>query len=134
MKRGVHALGKVGTGRFGMTSTATSPPHKPLIAVVGATGTGKSQVCGTCIAYYYTKLTSTDSCQLAVELALKFNGEVMNSDALQLYEGLPIITNKITEDERKGVPHHLLGCVGLKQQTWRADIYVKKALDTVRSE
>jgi tRNA dimethylallyltransferase len=38
---------------------------------------------------------------LAVELARKYNGEIINGDAMQLYEGLPIITNKITKDEMK---------------------------------
>ncbi|KAI5803162.1 IPP transferase-domain-containing protein [Geopyxis carbonaria] len=61
----------------------------PVITVIGATGTGKSQ--------------------LAVDLALALNGEVINADAMQMYSGLPIVTNKISEEERCGVPHHLLG-------------------------
>lgn len=69
--------------------------------------------------------------QLAVDLALKFNGEIINADAMQLYDGLPIITNKISLDEQKGVPHHLLGCVSLDDQPWRADKFVKRALETV---
>ncbi|KAK3062957.1 hypothetical protein LTS18_003033 [Coniosporium uncinatum] len=87
------------------------PPQKPLIAIIGATGTGKSQ--------------------LAVELATQFNGEVINGDAMQLYEGLPIITNKITPEERKGVPHHLLGCIGLEEPTWTVGRFVKQALSVI---
>jgi hypothetical protein len=64
-------------------------------------------------------------------LALRFNGEIINGDAVQMYDGLPIITNKISEDERRGVPHHLLGCVGLQEPTWRVDRFVKEALLTV---
>ncbi|WP_326951460.1 MULTISPECIES: tRNA (adenosine(37)-N6)-dimethylallyltransferase MiaA [unclassified Amycolatopsis] len=58
------------------------------VAVVGPTATGKTA--------------------LAVELALKLGGEVVNADALQLYRGMDIGTAKATEQERRGVPHHLL--------------------------
>jgi len=66
-----------------------------------------------------------------VDLALRFNGEIINGDAMQMYDGLPIITNKIPEDERRGIPHHLLGCVRLQEPTWRVDRFVKEALRTV---
>ncbi|KAF2462174.1 IPP transferase-domain-containing protein [Lineolata rhizophorae] len=88
----------------------------PLVAIVGATGTGKSQ--------------------LAVDIARRFNGEVINGDAMQLYDGLPIITNKITDEERQDVPHHLLGCIGLNEETWTVGTFVKKAsviIDEIRS-
>ncbi|MEU7692424.1 tRNA (adenosine(37)-N6)-dimethylallyltransferase MiaA [Microbispora hainanensis] len=60
----------------------------PVIAVVGATAAGKSD--------------------LAVELALRLDGEVINTDSMQLYEGMDIGTAKLTMRERRGVPHHLL--------------------------
>ncbi|CAL5076435.1 unnamed protein product [Urochloa decumbens] len=62
--------------------------HKAVV-VMGATGTGKSR--------------------LAVDLALAFGGEVINSDKIQVHAGLDVATNKVTEAERAGVPHHLLG-------------------------
>ncbi|CAN6197280.1 unnamed protein product [Urochloa humidicola] len=62
--------------------------HKAVV-VMGATGTGKSR--------------------LAVDLALAFGGEVINSDKIQVHAGLDVATNKVTESERAGVPHHLLG-------------------------
>ncbi|KAG9809606.1 hypothetical protein KCU68_g21220, partial [Aureobasidium melanogenum] len=80
----------------------------PLVAVVGATGTGKSE--------------------LAVNIARKFNGEIINGDAMQLYESLPVITNKMPEDERGGIPHHLLGCIGLNEETWTVGNFVSNAL------
>ena len=58
------------------------------VAVVGPTATGKSD--------------------LAVALALRLGGEVVNADALQLYRGMDIGTAKLPESERRGVPHHLL--------------------------
>jgi adenylate dimethylallyltransferase (cytokinin synthase) len=66
----------------------TGAKHKAVV-VMGATGTGKSR--------------------LAVDLALEFGGDVINSDKIQLYEGLDVATNKVTEEERAGVPHHLIG-------------------------
>ena len=52
---------------------------------------------------------------------------------MQLYHGLPIITNKITEEEMMGVPHHLLGQIGLEEETWTVGKFVKNALGVVRS-
>lgn len=48
----------------------------PVIAICGATGTGKSR--------------------LAIDIARLFNGEVINVDSMQLYEGLDIATNKVS--------------------------------------
>lgn len=50
---------------------------------------------------------------------------------MQLYHGLPVITNKITDEEMKGVPHHLLGCIGLEQETWTVGKFVTSALGVV---
>ena len=52
--------------------------------------------------------TATGKSALAVELALALDGEVVNADSMQLYAGMDIGTAKLTEDERRGVPHHLL--------------------------
>ncbi|XP_022722661.1 adenylate isopentenyltransferase 5, chloroplastic [Durio zibethinus] len=62
-----------------------------LVSVMGATGTGKSR--------------------LAIDLATRFPAEIVNSDKIQVYKGLDIVTNKVTEEECRGVPHHLLGIV-----------------------
>ena len=74
--------------------------------------------------------------KLAVSLALRFNGEVINGDALQLYKGLPIITNKLSEFERRDVPHHLLGCIDLEQPSWTVRDYsqhAKTIVEDIRS-
>ena len=44
----------------------------------------------------------------AVELALKYNGEVVGADSVQVYKYFDIGSGKITEFEMKGVPHHLI--------------------------
>jgi tRNA dimethylallyltransferase len=61
----------------------------PLVAVIGTTGAGKSRV--------------------AIDIALACNGEIINADAMQIYRGLDVITNKVTEEEMRGVKHHLMG-------------------------
>ena len=62
------------------------PP--PVVAVVGATAAGKSG--------------------LSLDLAEALDGEVVNTDAMQLYRGMDIGTAKLPVAERRGVPHHLL--------------------------
>lgn len=58
------------------------------IAVIGPTGTGKSQ--------------------LALELAERLGGEIVNADAMQQYRGMDIGTAKVPVAQRLGVPHHQL--------------------------
>jgi len=60
----------------------------PVLALVGPTAAGKSE--------------------LALRLAEELGGEVVNTDALQLYRGMDIGTAKLDVGERRGVPHHLL--------------------------
>jgi tRNA dimethylallyltransferase len=64
------------------------PGPVPVVAVVGATATGKSE--------------------LALDLAERLGGEVVNTDAMQQYRGMDIGTAKLTVPERRGVAHHLL--------------------------
>ncbi|KAG7289192.1 hypothetical protein NEMBOFW57_005555 [Staphylotrichum longicolle] len=80
---------------------------KPLIIIYGSTGTGKSD--------------------LAVELATRYNGEIINADAMQMYNGLPIITNKLTTEEQRGIPHHLLGSIELHEDPWVVTQFKKEA-------
>ncbi|MGB3474732.1 MAG: tRNA (adenosine(37)-N6)-dimethylallyltransferase MiaA [Mycobacterium sp.] len=65
------------------------------IAVVGPTGTGKSQ--------------------LALDLAVRLGGEIVNADAMQLYRGMDIGTAKLPPGERGGIPHHQLDVLDVVQ-------------------
>uniref|UniRef100_M1CJN5 Isopentenyltransferase n=1 Tax=Solanum tuberosum TaxID=4113 RepID=M1CJN5_SOLTU len=47
--------------------------------------------------------------RLSVDLATHFRREIINSDKMQVYKGLDIMTNKITHAEKQGVRHYLLG-------------------------
>ncbi|KAF1812785.1 tRNA isopentenyltransferas-like protein [Eremomyces bilateralis CBS 781.70] len=73
-----------------------------------------------------------DFLQLAVEIARRFNGEIINGDAMQMYKGLPITTNKVTEEEQKGIHHHLLGCIGLQEAPWTVGKFVNSALAIIK--
>nr|WP_309225540.1 tRNA (adenosine(37)-N6)-dimethylallyltransferase MiaA [Quadrisphaera sp. INWT6] len=79
-------------------AAAEGPAGAPLavVAVVGPTATGKSD--------------------LAVELALALGGEVVNADASQVYRGMDVGTAKLTPAERRGVPHHLLDVLDVRQE------------------
>lgn len=90
------------------TMAARKAPAEPLLVVLGSTGTGKSQ--------------------LAVELATRFRGEVVNADSMQLYSGLPIITNKLPPPEQRRVPHHLLGHIAPDEPPWDVDRFRREAL------
>lgn len=46
---------------------------------------------------------------------------------MQMYDGLPIITNKITVEEQQGIPHHLLGFITLDKEPWVVGMFKKKA-------
>jgi len=77
-----------------------------VIAVVGATATGKSG--------------------LAIKLARALGGEIVNADSMQLYQGMDIGTAKEPEAARQGVPHHLLDIWPVTQTANVAD-YAKLA-------
>jgi len=83
---------------------------KKLIAVIGPTASGKSD--------------------LAVKLAKKFNGEVISADSRQVYKGMDIGTGKITKKETKGVPHHLLDVASPKRQ-FTVSKYKKQAMKAI---
>lgn len=68
----------------------------PLVAVVGATATGKSD--------------------LAIALAQHLGGEIVNADALQLYRGMDIGTAKVPPRERLGIPHHQLDVLAVTEE------------------
>lgn len=72
-----------------------------VVAVVGATATGKSD--------------------LALDLAEALGGEVVNADAMQLYRGMDIGTNKLPADQRRGVAHHLLDILEVTDEATLAD-------------
>ena len=83
-------------------------PEAPvLVIVLGPTAVGKSRV--------------------AVDLALRFGGEVISGDSIQVYRGFDVGTDKPGPAERRGVPHHLIDIVDPEVQYTAAD-FVRDAL------
>ncbi|WMV07701.1 hypothetical protein MTR67_001086 [Solanum verrucosum] len=72
-----------------MNTFINNNKKKKVVFIMGAPGTGKSR--------------------LSVDLATDFRGEIINSDKMQVFKGLEIVTNKITHGEKQGVRHYLLG-------------------------
>ena len=83
----------------------------PVVAVVGPTASGKSG--------------------LAVEIALRKDGEVISADSMQIYRGMQIGTAKPTKEEMRGVPHHLIDFAELTRPFSVAD-YVELASGVIR--
>lgn len=74
--------------------------------------------------------TSSGKSDFAVDLALKINGEVVSADSRQIYRGLDIGTGKITEEEMKGVPHHMIDVCDINEVFSVAE-YRTKALPII---
>ncbi len=79
-------------------------------AIVGPTASGKSE--------------------LGIRLALHFNGEVINLDSVQVYRAIYIATAKVTPEEQRGVPHHLIDIVE-PTENFTAGDYAKIAIATI---
>ena len=67
-----------------------------VVFVIGPTGVGKSK--------------------LGIEIAKRFDGEVISMDSMQVYKSLDILTNKVTDEEAEGIPHHMLSIIDPDQQ------------------
>ena len=80
--------------------------NTPIIAVVGPTASGKSD--------------------LAVGIAREFRGEIISADSRQVYRGLDIGSGKITADEMQGISHHLID-VADPRDTYTVSEYVRDA-------
>jgi tRNA dimethylallyltransferase len=79
---------------------------RPVVAVVGATATGKSR--------------------LALSLAEALSGEIINADALQVYRGFDLGTAKSSPSERARVPHHLIDVLE-PHERWSAGEFARRA-------
>jgi tRNA dimethylallyltransferase len=81
----------------------------PIVAVVGFTASGKTE--------------------LSLDLAERVGGEIVNTDAMQVYRGMDIGTAKLPPAERRGIPHHLLDRLSVRDpatvaefQGWARDV------------
>jgi len=98
-------------------SNSHAPPDRdasgsPLVAVTGPTGSGKSE--------------------LALLIAERCNGEIVNCDSLQVYRYFDIGTAKLLEPERRGIPHHLIDIVD-PDQMFTAGEFVRAAREAIEA-
>jgi len=84
--------------------------ERPIVAIVGPTASGKSE--------------------LGIALALRMDGEIINCDSVQVYREIEIATAKVPLAERRGVPHHLLDFVPPERSYTAAD-WARDALATI---
>ena len=95
------------------TVTTTSPANKkPLIAIVGATGVGKTGA--------------------AILLAREVDGEVVSADSRYLYRGMDIGTATPSEEEMVGVPHHLINILN-PADDYSLTLYLRDALAAINA-
>ena len=87
----------------------------PIVAIVGPTAVGKSD--------------------LSLDLAERLGGEVVNTDSMQLYRGMDVGTAKLALAERRGVPHHLLDVLDVTEPATVAEFqgWARDAIAECRS-
>jgi tRNA dimethylallyltransferase len=91
--------------------TTQPGPCQPLVVIIGPTAVGKTE--------------------LAIQLAIRLEGEIVSADSRLLYRGMDIGTAKPTHDQRQHVPHHLID-VANPDQIWSLTIFKKKARQAIR--
>jgi tRNA dimethylallyltransferase len=91
------------------------PSAPPIVAVVGATASGKTS--------------------LSLDLAERLDGEIVNTDAMQVYRGMDVGTAKLPEAERRGSPHHLLDTLDVRDPATVAQFqaWAREAIADLRS-
>jgi tRNA dimethylallyltransferase len=98
-----------------MVTAGSGESRPPIVAVVGPTAAGKTQ--------------------LSLDLAEALGGEIVNTDAMQVYRGMDIGTAKLRPDERRGIPHHLLDLLDVTQPLTAAQFqgWARNAVADVRA-
>ena len=86
----------------------------PIVALVGATASGKTG--------------------LSLDLAVRLDGEIVNTDAMQVYRGMDVGTAKLPPAERRGIAHHLLDLLDVTEPATVAQFqaWARAAIDEVR--
>ncbi|WP_408898273.1 tRNA (adenosine(37)-N6)-dimethylallyltransferase MiaA [Nocardioides sp. R1-1] len=86
----------------------------PIVAIVGPTASGKTS--------------------LSLDLAEKLGGEIVNTDAMQVYRGMDIGTAKLPPAERRGIPHHLLDTLEVRDPATVAEFqgWARAAIADIR--
>jgi tRNA dimethylallyltransferase len=99
-----------------MAASGTTGRQLPIVAVVGATASGKTG--------------------LSLDLAERLHGEVVNTDAMQVYRGMDVGTAKLPPDQRRGIPHHLLDTLTVREPATVAEFqrWARDVIDRLRAK
>src|SRR3954469_17574767 len=98
-----------------MAGSGTTGDDLPIVAVVGATASGKTG--------------------LSLDLAERLHGEVVNTDAMQVYRGMDVGTAKVPASERRGIRHHLLDTLTVRDPATVAEFqgWAREVIGRLRS-
>ncbi len=98
-----------------LATVSIDPSTLPVVAVVGATASGKSA--------------------LALDLAERLGGEIVNTDSMQVYRGMDVGTAKLPLDERRGITHHLLDVLDVTEPATVAEFqaWAREVIEECRS-
>lgn len=110
IRSGSRRIIKIDEVAGGPTHNCSDAPLPLVVAVAGPTASGKSA--------------------LAIHLALRFSGEVINCDSMQVYRGFDIGTAKVPEGERRGVRHHLID-IREPQNAYSAGDFARDAAEAI---
>ncbi|GAM23367.1 hypothetical protein SAMD00019534_065420 [Acytostelium subglobosum LB1] len=89
----------------------TKDNERLVVFILGTTGVGKSK--------------------LAIELAKKYNGEIISSDSMQLYKGADVITNKVTNEEMEGITHHMMDILEINQMDYNVGAFIATVIPII---
>ncbi len=90
----------------GQIKDNNTPSSRPLVIIAGPTATGKTSA--------------------SVALAERLNGSIISADSMQVYRGMDIGSAKVTEEERRGIPHYLID-VADPTENWNVVRFQKEA-------
>ncbi|RHN51653.1 putative transferase [Medicago truncatula] len=93
------------------TTSILAEKKNKILFILGATGTGKTK--------------------LSINLGTRYPAEIINSDKIQVYKGLVIVTNKVPESERCSIPHHLLGIIDDPEYDFNMNDFCKNVLESI---
>ena len=116
-------------------SSSSSTMDLPVIAVIGTTGVGKSKLSIELAQHIARRFSEQPQASSSSSSSSTWkSAEVINADSMQIYKGLDVITNKVTEEEMEGVNHRLLGVVDPRgEKGWGMAKWVEASLDEVSS-
>uniref|UniRef100_A0A8C5EN27 tRNA dimethylallyltransferase n=1 Tax=Gouania willdenowi TaxID=441366 RepID=A0A8C5EN27_GOUWI len=111
MRAGVRGSSNMAASTAGVRVSVRRAMVPSLVVILGATGVGKSK--------------------LAIEIGKRLGGEIISADSMQVYQGLDIITNKVTAEERAQCRHHMISFVDPLVSSYTVVDFRNKAVELI---